>query len=145
MSFDTILGIVSLTIGVLSAIFAVYVNNQTTKVLDEIKRESRNNQDTFQNYLSRFLESNPQVVTANAKRDFLKFLMSDPEMLRKLTIRPGGIIILSAIFDAKYSESEFNNMITNLYNIETEADVKNSMPNNAQPIVLGDAPQAVRA
>lgn len=124
IDIELIIAIVSLTIGVMSAFFAVYVNIQSSKALNQIKKESQRNQETFQNYLSNFLESNPQVVAANAKKDFLKFLTSNPDILKALTIRPGGIIILASVFDSKFSESEFNKTISDLYSIETDADVE---------------------
>lgn len=124
MNFELVIAIVSLTIGVMSAFFAVYVNKQTTSVLIDIKKESEKNHEMFQKYLSNFLDSNPQVVAAAAKKEFVSFLTSNPDILKALTIRPGGIIILASVFDSKFSESEFNKTISGIYGMETDADVK---------------------
>ncbi len=69
----------------------------------------------------------------------MEFLIKNPDVLKSLTIRPGGMIILASIFEAKFSESEFNRMIKELYELETLQQVEEMREAAKKPISNDEA------
>jgi LPS O-antigen subunit length determinant protein (WzzB/FepE family) len=124
---ELFIAILSLIVAAFSVFYAIRVNKQTAQTLELIKRESASANESYNEYVKSIIESNPQLVAASAKKDFMKFLQDNPDLIKALTIRPGGMIILASIFESKYSEADFRRLTENLYSMTPDSDEENNI------------------
>lgn len=120
----------SLLVSIVAVVYAVLVNRATTSTLRDLQQVARSVDVRTTDFLRQVIEANPTIVAAGAKREFMKFLMDNPDMIKSLTIRPGGLVILSSVFEARFSESEFNRHVAELFKMSGDLD-RDGVPGTA--------------